>query len=819
MCAGGQEADGRAFNATTPSGASGATDTTTAPSATWRQRAASVTTTGADTSIGIYDALKTTAGATGNLTATASLGAGHVVIAGAFKIRPPSLADAWNIGDKSFSLALSNSDKTVTSTVNSVSGVRSTQVYTNGTAGKYYAEFLVNTYINSTEIGMLLTSSGLTATTGWRVLLNSGDIRNSGTVVGSVGSALASSDVLCMAWDAGAKVIWFRKNGGNWNNDAAADPAAGTNGIAVTGSAGNYALHMLVSLTGGVVTVRTELAEYTQTVPSGFLSWMGEGGGPTAYTLPAVAGTYALTGTAATPKLARVLDAATAGSYALAGTDATLTKGAAVIHYTLPAAAGSYALSGATAGLYRGREVLAVAGAYAVSGATASLEVGREVAADPGSYALSGATVSLELGKEVLALAGSYAITGTIATLRHGWKIAADGSSYALTGTATSLERGREVDAVAGSYAITGTAAAFARTWKTVAIAGSYSITGTPANLLRVGARAIIGLPGSYALSGAAVSLEYGREVAAGAGSYALTGTATSLERGREVDAVAGSYALTGAATTFRRSWKTVAVSGSYTVSGTPANLLRVGAYAIIGLPGAYALSGTDAILEKSSALAVASLAFDATATKGLGGFGTETFSLTVAEAAGQERLVFLAAITNGSTAEITGCTIDGQTATRVGTLVQGSLDIGGNRAIITAWRAPGTASTSINVVATITKTLSTPVIAPATNCPMPGRFWRPPASPAAIRHLTPTRRAAAPRRRPCSAIPIWPGQSFHGPGWRRISTASRCLATTCFLAPLLTMRLPPRHLQLPPTAPLPPVSPRLSSRSGWPPR
>ena len=87
MVAGGQEAAWSAFNATTPSGASGATDTTTAPSPTaWTERADSMTVTGADTSLAIFDAVKTAAGATGNLTATASIGGGNVVIAGAFKI-------------------------------------------------------------------------------------------------------------------------------------------------------------------------------------------------------------------------------------------------------------------------------------------------------------------------------------------------------------------------------------------------------------------------------------------------------------------------------------------------------------------------------------------------------------------------------------------------------------------------------------------------------------------------------------------------------------------------------------------------------------
>ena len=61
----------------------------TAPSTTaWIDRADSLTTTGSDTSLGIFDAVRTSTGATGNLTVTASIASGHVVIAGAFKIAP-----------------------------------------------------------------------------------------------------------------------------------------------------------------------------------------------------------------------------------------------------------------------------------------------------------------------------------------------------------------------------------------------------------------------------------------------------------------------------------------------------------------------------------------------------------------------------------------------------------------------------------------------------------------------------------------------------------------------------------------------------------
>lgn len=90
MGAGGDNYTWSAFDAATdPTAASGATDTTTAPTAgTWIERGDSGTNTGADTSLAIADAIRATAGATGTIQATASGAGRSVLIAGAFKISP-----------------------------------------------------------------------------------------------------------------------------------------------------------------------------------------------------------------------------------------------------------------------------------------------------------------------------------------------------------------------------------------------------------------------------------------------------------------------------------------------------------------------------------------------------------------------------------------------------------------------------------------------------------------------------------------------------------------------------------------------------------
>jgi hypothetical protein len=79
-----------AFDAATdPTTASGATDTTTAPTAgTWLERADDGSNTGADWGMAIADAIRATAGATGTIQATVSASARHVMIAAAFKLSP-----------------------------------------------------------------------------------------------------------------------------------------------------------------------------------------------------------------------------------------------------------------------------------------------------------------------------------------------------------------------------------------------------------------------------------------------------------------------------------------------------------------------------------------------------------------------------------------------------------------------------------------------------------------------------------------------------------------------------------------------------------
>lgn len=74
--------------ATDPTTASAATNTTSPPTAgTWYERADTGTNNGADTALGVAEAVKATTGLTGSITCTAGASSRHVMVAAAFYVR------------------------------------------------------------------------------------------------------------------------------------------------------------------------------------------------------------------------------------------------------------------------------------------------------------------------------------------------------------------------------------------------------------------------------------------------------------------------------------------------------------------------------------------------------------------------------------------------------------------------------------------------------------------------------------------------------------------------------------------------------------
>jgi hypothetical protein len=86
LFAGGQEATVTNWNSTGMSAAAASNDATNPASDAWKRRTQVTTTSGTDTSISVYDAIKSSAGGTGTHSCTASLGASHALIIGGFKM-------------------------------------------------------------------------------------------------------------------------------------------------------------------------------------------------------------------------------------------------------------------------------------------------------------------------------------------------------------------------------------------------------------------------------------------------------------------------------------------------------------------------------------------------------------------------------------------------------------------------------------------------------------------------------------------------------------------------------------------------------------
>lgn len=80
-------------------------------------------------------------------------------------------------------------------------------------------------------------------------------------------------DVWCVAIDATAKLFWIRKNGDNWNNSGAADPATGAGGVDI--SVLTFPLFAGIFVendvsTPATITVNFGASAYAFTPPAGF---------------------------------------------------------------------------------------------------------------------------------------------------------------------------------------------------------------------------------------------------------------------------------------------------------------------------------------------------------------------------------------------------------------------------------------------------------------------------------------------------------------------------------------------------------------------
>ena len=159
-----------------------------------------------------------------------------------------------------------------------------------------------------------------------------------------------------------------------------------------------------------------------------------------------------------------------AGVAATAGLVMTFKPAGGATVYSLSMTAGSYAVTGDALSIPVARMLALTAGSYALTGDATTVRVARQLALTAGSYTLTGDALTGRVARLLSLAAGAYAISGASATLTY--------TPGGGGGVAYSLALSP------GSYALTGDALTGAVGYVFVTAAGVYLITGDPAELI-----------------------------------------------------------------------------------------------------------------------------------------------------------------------------------------------------------------------------------------------------------------------------------------------------------------------------------------------
>lgn len=147
--------------------------------------------------------------------------------------------------------------------------------------GKFYYEATCNAVVFGANIGPGWANSfGLPDS--FIGNSNSVSLRNDGVVVYNGGTSStfntwAVGATICCAIDIDNKKVWWRVNGGNWNNNATFDPGTNTGGFDITTiwTSNNYFVPAIAMVsTNDQFTFNFGASAYAQTVPTGFGNWV-----------------------------------------------------------------------------------------------------------------------------------------------------------------------------------------------------------------------------------------------------------------------------------------------------------------------------------------------------------------------------------------------------------------------------------------------------------------------------------------------------------------------------------------------------------------
>jgi len=171
---------------------------------------------------------------------------------------------------------LSNGNLTFETTTGNFSNVLAVQ---GSSTGKYYWEVTVGVLTGISQVGFGNAAINLTSgaymgqgnnAVGWAQDTN---VYSNGGSLTAI-APFVQSDILSVAIDFTAKLVWFRRNAGNWNNNGSANPATGAGGISFASlGAGPYYAAVCVQNNGDKMTANFGATAFAQSQPSGFGTW------------------------------------------------------------------------------------------------------------------------------------------------------------------------------------------------------------------------------------------------------------------------------------------------------------------------------------------------------------------------------------------------------------------------------------------------------------------------------------------------------------------------------------------------------------------
>jgi hypothetical protein len=184
---------------------------------------------------------------------------------------------AWtqlNPADKSSNITLSNGNLTATSSNTTAGGARAVDFQFNG---KLYFEAASTTWTGSnTAAGIGSPSWGRSGANSANAVLAypNGDIYINSVHFGATAllGAFVANDVMCFAVDLPNQLVWVRRNAGNWNGSATANPATGVGGFSYSGLFGGFVAPICSFNAVAAITFDFGDTAFAQTVPSGFTS-------------------------------------------------------------------------------------------------------------------------------------------------------------------------------------------------------------------------------------------------------------------------------------------------------------------------------------------------------------------------------------------------------------------------------------------------------------------------------------------------------------------------------------------------------------------